>query len=162
MSKLTFDQLLNLKLLLSVEGIGPGRIRNLLAKFRTLEKIISADSKSLKEVEGISDNLTRRIQKINSQREVVESSLKKDLDLLDKINGKIITVWDESFPPLLKKIYDPPLLLYIRGSFLKEDEYSIAIVGTRGPTNYGKIQAEKIATELASQNITIVSGLARG
>ena len=162
MSKLTFDQLLNLKLLLSVEGIGPGKIRNLLAKFRTSEKILSADFKSLKEADGIGDDLARRIQKINSQRKNVESLLKKDLETLTKINGKILTVWDESFPSLLKKIYDPPLLLYIKGSFSKDDEYSIAVVGTRQPTNYGKIQTEKIASDLARQNITIVSGMARG
>ena len=162
MSKLNFNQLLDLKLLLSVEGIGPGKIRNLLAKFRTLEKVLSADYKSLIKVNGISDNLAKRIQRINSQRANVESLLKKEFEILTKINGKIITVWDESFPPLLKKIYDPPLLLYIKGSFLKDDEYSIAVVGTRQPTGYGKIQTEKIVTDLASQNITIVSGLARG
>ncbi|RPI75653.1 MAG: DNA-protecting protein DprA [Ignavibacteriales bacterium] len=162
MSKLTFEQLLDLKLLLSVEGIGPGKIRNLLAKFRSTEKILSASFKSLNEVDGISTNLAKRIQRINSNRNQVEETLKKEFNILDKINGNIITVWDESFPPLLKKIYDPPLLLYTKGSFIKDDEYSIAIVGTRQPTNYGKIQAEKIASELASQNITIVSGLARG
>ena len=140
----------------------PVRIRNLLAKFHTLEKVLSSNIKSLKEVEGISDNLAKRIQRINSDRNKVESTLKKELDILNKINGKIITVWDESFPPLLKKIYDPPLLLYVKGSFSKDDEYAIAIVGTRQPTNYGKIQAEKIASELANQNITIVSGMARG
>src|SRR5690554_2945562 len=162
MSKLSFDQLLDLKLLLSVEGIGPGKIRNLLAKFRTTERILSADYKSLIEVEGISNNLAKRIQKINLLRNELSSVLKKEIDILEKINGNIITVWDESFPPLLKKIYDPPLLLYTKGSFVKDDEYSIAVVGTRQPTNYGKIQTERITTELASQNITIVSGLARG
>jgi DNA processing protein len=162
MSELTFDQLLNLKLLLSVEGIGPGKIRNLLAKFHTLERVLSTNFNSLKEVVGIGEDLAKRIQRINLQRKNAESSLKRDLELLTKINGRIVTVWDESFPPLLKKIYDPPLLLYTKGSFLKDDEYSIAIVGTRQPTNYGKIQTEKIAAELASQNITIVSGIARG
>ncbi|OGU33595.1 MAG: DNA protecting protein DprA, partial [Ignavibacteria bacterium GWA2_35_9] len=54
------------------------------------------------------------------------------------------------------------LLIYTKGTFTRDDEYSIAIVGTRQPTNYGKIQTERIASELANQNITIVSGLARG
>jgi len=53
-------------------------------------------------------------------------------------------------------------LLYTRGKFVDSDDYSIAVVGTRQPTNYGKIQAEKIVTDLVAQNITIVSGLARG
>ena len=160
MSKLSFDQLTDLKLLLSVDGIGPAKIRKLLAKFRSIEKVLSGNLNSLREV--VNENLSRRIQKVNNYRKKIESSLTKELETLSKINGKIITVWDDSFPSLLKKIYDPPLLLYTKGTFTKDDEYSIAIVGTRQPTNYGKIQTEKIASELANQNITIVSGLARG
>ena len=160
MSKLTFNQITDLKLLLSVDGIGPAKIRKLLAKFRTIEKVLSASLNSLNEV--VNKNLAKKIQKINDNRKKIESALKKELNILSKINGEIITVWDDSFPLLLKKIYDPPLLLYIKGSFTKDDEYSIAIVGTRQPTNYGKIQTERITTELANQNITIVSGLARG
>lgn len=162
MGKLTFNQLLDLKLLLSVERIGPGKIRNLLSKFFTLERILSADFNSLTRVDGISTNLAKKIQFVNKTRSKAESNLKREIEKLKKINGRIITVWDESFPPLLKKIYDPPLLLYAKGSFTKDDEYSIAIVGTRHPTNYGKIQTEKIASELANQNITITSGMARG
>lgn len=162
MSKLSFEQLTNLKLLLSVEGIGAGRIRNLLAKFKTTEKILSADYKSLTEVDGISTNLAKRIQKVNASRNEIEEQLSNESEVLEKINGKIITVWDEAFPILLKKIYDPPLLLYTKGSFSEEDNYSIAVVGTRQPTNYGKIQTERITSELASQGICIVSGLARG
>ncbi len=160
MSKLSFDQLTDLKLLLSVDGIGPAKIRKLLAKFRTIEKVLSGNLNSLREV--VTENLAKRIRKINDNRKKIESALKKELDTLSKINGEIITVWDDSFPSLLKKIYDPPLLLYTKGTFTKDDEYSIAIVGTRQPTNYGKIQTEKIASDLANQNITIVSGLARG
>ncbi len=162
MSKLNFDQLVDLKLLLSVEGIGPGKIRNLLAKFRKLDKVLSSNMNSLKDVEGISDNLARRIQKSNNKRKDIELILNDELETLEKINGDIITVWDESFPPLLKKIYDPPLLLYAKGNFTNDDEYSIAVVGTRQPTYYGKAQAENIVADLSNQNITIVSGLARG
>ena len=160
MSILTFDQLTDLKLLLSVDGIGPAKIRKLLTKFRTIEKVLSANCNSLKEV--VNENLARRIQKVNYNRKKIESALKKELNILSKIDGDIITVWDNSFPSLLKKIYDPPLLLYTKGTFTEDDEYSIAIVGTRQPTNYGKIQTERIASELANQNITIVSGMARG
>ena len=51
---------------------------------------------------------------------------------------------------------------YILGEFTESDQYSIAIVGTRQPTNYGKVQAEKISMDLSKQGITIVSGMARG
>ncbi len=162
MGKLSFEQLTDLYLLLSVDRIGPAKIRNLLARFKKLSNILSAATPELIETEGISKELASRIRKISSQRDSIQKFLEKELKALDKIGARIITVWDEDFPPLLKKIYDPPLILYVLGKFDEKDKYSIAVVGTRQPTNYGKIQAEKIVTDLVVQNITIVSGLARG
>lgn len=162
MSKLSFDQLTDLFLLLSVEGIGPGKIRNLLAKFKSTKNILSSDYQSLLNVDGISTNLAKRIRKAAQEREISEKFTEKELKKLDKIGGKLISVWDEEYPSLLKKIYDPPLLFYILGELTESDKYSIAIVGTRQPTNYGKIQAERIAMDLAKQGITIISGMARG
>jgi DNA processing protein len=162
MTKLSLDQLTDLILLLSVEGIGPGKIRNLLSKFRTTDKILSADFDLLLTVDGISTNLAKRLQRININRNKVLEETSVELERLEKLNASIITIWDKDFPLLLKKIYDPPLLLYTIGNFLEADNYSIAVVGTRLPTNYGKIQAERITDELARQSITIISGLARG
>jgi DNA processing protein len=161
-SKLNFEQLADLLLLLSVDGIGPGKIRNLLARFKKVNKILSAPYSELVKSDGISKELASRIQKANSLRKVIEDQLDKDLIRLQKINGRIITVWDEEFPSLLKKIYDPPLLLYYKGHFNEKDNFAIAIVGTRQPTGYGKIQTEKITEELSLQGITIISGMARG
>ncbi|MCX8105108.1 MAG: DNA-processing protein DprA [Ignavibacterium album] len=162
MTRLSFDQLVDLFLLLSVERIGPAKIRSLLSKFRNLHNILNASVIDLQEVEGISKELSSRIRKISSKKEEVKEFVEKELSTLNKINGRIITVWDEDYPQLLKKIYDPPLLLYVKGKFDDRDDYSIAVVGTRGPTNYGKIQTERIVADLAIQGITIVSGMARG
>ena len=162
MTKLNFEELTDLKLLLSVEGIGPGKIRNLLSKFRTTEKILASQYSELIEVNGISTNLAKRIQRINHRRIIIQDELEKELTLLDKMRANIITVWDKEYPSILKKIYDPPLMFYTLGNFEEFDKYSIAIVGTRKPTNYGKVQAERFAADLVNQNITIVSGLARG
>ena len=149
-------------LLLSVDGIGPGKIRNLLAKFKNVNKILSSSGSELTKTDGISKELSSRIQKANSHRKDIEEQLEKDLSNLEKIGGRIVTVWDDEFPPLLKKIFYPPLILYFKGSFEDKDNYSIAVVGTRQPTSYGKIQAEKICEDLVLQGITIVSGMARG
>lgn len=147
---------------MSVDGIGIGRIKNLLAKFHSTEKVLSANLKELMEVEGLSLNLGQRIQRINDHRSEVEDILNYELENLYKINGSLITLWDNEYPALLRKIYDPPVLIYTRGKFQDLDDYSIAVVGTRQPTNYGKIQTEKIVSDLANQKITIVSGMARG
>lgn len=147
---------------MSVDGIGVGRIKNLLAKFQSTEKVLTASVKELMDVDGLSINLAQRIQRINDHRSEIENILNDELANLFKINGSLITLWDSEYPSLLRKIYDPPLLLYARGKFHDSDDYSVAVVGTRQPTNYGKIQTEKIVGDLASQKITIVSGMARG
>ena len=74
----------------------------------------------------------------------------------------MITYWDEAYPPRLKKIYDAPILLFYKGfpDVLKTD--SIAVVGMRNPSTYGKMITEKFCRELIGYNLSIVSGLARG
>jgi len=147
---------------MSVDGIGIGRIKNLLAKFHSTEKVFSANLKELMDVEGLSINLAQRIQRVNDHRSEIEDILNYELEKLYKLNGSLITLWDSEYPAILRKIYDPPVLIYTRGKFQDLDDYSIAVVGTRQPTNYGKIQTEKIVSDLANQKITIVSGMARG
>lgn len=147
---------------MSVDGIGVGRIKNLLAKFRSTERTLSASISELTEVEGLSSNLAQRIQQSNKHRNEIENIVNDELERLFKINGSIISLWDDEYPSLLKKIFDPPLLLYTKGRFNDVDDYSIAVVGTRQPSNYGKIQTEKIVAELTQQKITIISGMARG
>lgn len=162
MNRLDSQRLIDLKLLLSVEGIGPVKIRNLLAKFHSLDSILNANLNLLLQVDGINSTLAKKIIKINEKRRSLEPHIQKEMEKLVKLGGRIITIWDKEFPALLKKIYDPPLLLYVKGDFRENDNYALSIVGTRQPSNYGKIQAEKFASELAKQNITIASGLARG
>jgi DNA processing protein len=69
---------------------------------------------------------------------------------------------DDDYPRLLREIPSPPLVLYVRGSLLPADEVAVAIVGTRRVTNYGREMSRRLASELASAGVTIVSGLARG
>jgi DNA processing protein len=69
---------------------------------------------------------------------------------------------DNDYPFGLKQINDPPLILYVRGNILPEDTISIALVGTRMPTNYGRTASSMLARELAAHSVTIISGLARG
>lgn len=162
MSKLSFEQLTDLKLLISTEGVGPAKIRNLLKEFRSIDNVLSADTRLLANVEGIGTNLASRIRSIKNNRSIIQANLEKCLNKLETLNAELITVWDAEYPELLKKIDDPPLILYYIGNFAESDKNSIGIVGTRTPSNYGKTQAEKIAAELSLQGITIISGLARG
>lgn len=162
MTKLSFEQLVSLRLLLSVEGIGPGKIRNLLAQFKSLDNIFSASQIELTKTDQISQILAQRIRKASITRDTIRKKIHDENCRLEKMGACIITIWDKEYPPLLKKIYDPPLILYALGSFAESDNYSVAIVGTRQPSNYGKLQAERFSSDLSMQGITVVSGMARG
>src|SRR5712692_6479928 len=74
----------------------------------------------------------------------------------------ILSLEDPAYPPQLKQIYDPPLVLYVRGNMAAISLPGIALVGTRHPTPYGTGMAERLACDLAARGLVIFSGLARG
>jgi DNA processing protein len=74
----------------------------------------------------------------------------------------LVGVEDSSYSAQLKQIYDPPLVLYVRGNVEAVAQPGIAIVGTRHPTPYGLGMAERLACDLAARGLVIFSGLARG
>ncbi|HEX9006493.1 MAG TPA: DNA-processing protein DprA, partial [Bacteroidota bacterium] len=71
-------------------------------------------------------------------------------------------LWDEEYPPHLRAIYDPPPLLFVRGTIEPSDASSVALVGTRAPSAYGLQAAQRFAAGLARLGVAVVSGLARG
>lgn len=75
---------------------------------------------------------------------------------------KKISINDAEYPGILKKIHSPPKVLYINGSFKEEDDFAVAIVGSRRASRYGIEMSEKLGYDLALRGITVVSGMARG
>ncbi len=147
-------QLINLS---AIPGVGATRIRSLVAHFKSTESVFSASIKQLCEVDGIE---LKTAQNIKQYRDFEFGT--SQLERAKRAGIEIIDFWDELYPENLKRIYDPPAFIFIKGSLEKTDRYAIAMVGTRMPSSYGKLVAEKIAAELAQQGLTIVSGLARG
>jgi predicted Rossmann fold nucleotide-binding protein DprA/Smf involved in DNA uptake len=86
----------------------------------------------------------------------------KEVAALRKVGGKLVNWKDPEYPQSLLQIYDPPVMLYVRGDAEILNSPSLGIVGTRRPTVYGSHMAERMGRELASRGLTIVSGLARG
>ena len=86
----------------------------------------------------------------------------KEVDALRKVGGKLVNWKEPEYPQALLQIYDPPVLLYVRGDAQVLNSPSLSIVGTRRPTVYGSQMAERMGRDLASRGLTIVSGLARG
>lgn len=86
----------------------------------------------------------------------------KEVDALRKVGGKLVNWKEPDYPQALLQIYDPPVMLYVRGDAQILNSPSLSIVGTRRPTVYGLQMAERMGRDLAARGLTIVSGLARG
>jgi len=140
-----------------VKGIGPGRLRALLARFRTPARVFRASRSALTGVDGIGRATAASICEFDDH-DAVERQLRR----AEELDATLIAPWDARFPERLKHIYDPPALLWMRGTLTAADERALAIVGTRRCTDYGRAQARHFAGELARHGVTVVSGLAYG
>jgi DNA processing protein len=102
----------------------------------------------------------------NAVKSIVQTRPKVDLDAeLSRLNAlgvRLITHHDPAYPARLKEIHDRPALLFVTGEIKPEDEWCVSVVGSRQPTIYGRQVAEEMASALAQNRITVVSGLARG
>jgi DNA processing protein len=136
----------------------------LVNHFKDPHLVITASAKELMRVEGIEKKLALTI--VNFFRDCgadqVKSWVEKQLSLAQRVNARVVTFWDKEYPESLRKIYDPPPLLFVRGSIERDDKYSVAIVGTRSASDYGNHWAQRFASELGKRGITTVSGLAHG
>ena len=151
---LDIPNLLNLSI---VAGIGPMKIRALIAKFKSAENVFKAPLKELMSVNGIDIKTAQKIKSF-SNFEFGERQHKK----VSSFGAEIVTFWDEKYPAILKNMADPPAIIFIKGNLTIQDKYAISIVGTRVPSYYGKLITEKLSNELSRRGLTIVSGLARG
>lgn len=138
------------------EKIGPQRIKKLLNYFSSLENAWRADEYDLVK-SGLEENL---IKEFCAGRILIDPE--SELEKLTKENISVMTILDENYPKLLKEIYDPPSVIYVKGQILPQDEKALAIVGTRVPSSYGQQATSHLAGQISQAGLTIVSGLARG
>lgn len=139
-----------------VRGIGPARLRALLDCFGSVESAWRAPVAELQRA-----GLDRRsLANLLEARKNVD--LAAELDHVREAGVTLLTWDDQEYPERLKTIYDPPPTLYVLGELSPRDEWSVALVGTRRASVYGKEVARVLATELARAGVTVISGLARG
>jgi DNA processing protein len=141
-----------------VLGIGPVRFRMLLAYFQDdVAAAWQADSQTLARV-GLDQ---KTIDGFLKQR--ADTSPQRELERLQKLRVRVITLKDKDYPPLLRDLLNAPPVLYVAGTLKpEEDRFALAIVGTRKVTAYGRQVTEQFAQELAKGQVTVVSGLAHG
>ncbi|HTP00142.1 MAG TPA: DNA-processing protein DprA [Anaerolineales bacterium] len=139
-----------------VRGIGAVRMQALIDRFGDAASAWRADPAELRDC-GLSQKIVERLLELRSTLDLTQLS--------ERISAQgihVITCQDDTYPARLKEIEQPPPLLYVRGELLPEDDFSVAIVGTRRITPYGRQVTEELAGFLASNGITVISGLARG
>jgi len=140
-----------------VPNLGAYRIRLLMQRVAHPQEIFRLDSETLMRIDGIGPTVAKSIQTFNQWDEV-----DRLLDLTLKSGAQIISYQDKHYPKLLLEIFDPPILLWVKGSTDVLDTSGVAVVGTRRVTQYGKEKAAAFAEALVRNGLTVVSGLALG
>ena len=136
--------------------LGPARLKLMLSYFKKAKKIWMCSKKELMEVGLLEKKIVAFIDFRNS------FDIQKYFKRLESSLVKVTTIFDTGFPKNLKGLDGSPLVLYYKGSLKSLKSKSVAIVGTRQMTSYGREVTERFSSELGQAGITIISGLARG
>jgi len=140
-----------------VEHVGPVRARLLLEHFGDAPNILAASKSQLLRVRNIGEETAEAIA--GWEKSV---DLTGELKRISEFGCHVLISSDENYPSSLREIYDPPLVLYVKGELTAKDKNAVAMVGSRQTTHYGLETARKLAYQLAYVGVTVVSGGARG
>jgi len=140
-----------------IEGVGPVRVRQLLDHFGDAPAILRASKPALLQVRGIGEDTAASIAEWEKGVD-----LAGELKRIREYECRIVIASDDDYPHLLRQIYDPPLVLYVKGTLTGQDKNSVALVRSRQTTSYGVETARKLGYQLAYVGVTVVSGGARG
>ncbi len=140
-----------------VEHVGPVRVRQLLEHFGDAPAILHASKQQLLQARNIGEETADAIA--NWEKNI---DLAAELKRIAEFGCRIVTQAEPEYPELLRQIYDPPIVLYVKGELLTKDKNAVAMVGSRMTTHYGIEVARKLAYQLAYLGVTVVSGGARG
>ncbi|MBL0106119.1 MAG: DNA-protecting protein DprA [Ignavibacteria bacterium] len=158
----SFEFLKYIYLLTQVNKLGNVKIRKLMNHFSSPENFYNCKINDLKRINGIDESISREILSGIRDKEKYFREFDEIFSRAERSEIKLVCISDKEYPENLKRIFDTPVLLYYKGNLSESDKYSLSIVGTRNPTEYGKYNCEKFTDELSGLNIPIVSGFARG
>ncbi|MCF7869985.1 MAG: DNA-processing protein DprA [Candidatus Omnitrophica bacterium] len=144
-------------ILLNLAGIGPAKVKKIIEYLPDLDNILKLKDSNFRNFSFLGK---KDIDKIISLKN--STLLENELKLIERYKLKVVDLFDSDYPYYLKEISSPPLVLYLKGNIKLLGKESVAIVGTRTPTNYGKETAFNFSYKLSSLGVNIVSGLALG
>ena len=142
--------------LTSVEGVGSVAFHNLLSVYGSPRRVFEAALSELEQAAGLNHKTARNIKEFRGWERA-----RAEIERAEREGVSIVTCRDPVYPERLRRIYDPPPLLYIKGS-LDGADIPVAVVGSRSASPYGRYVTERLCRELAQRGVTVVSGLARG
>jgi DNA processing protein len=151
------DPILRLSL---VQGIGPGRLAQLIRYFGSAVEVLSARAAALRAVPGIGGELARRIRAASAP--TATADVRRALERLRRLGAVALTPDDPCYPPSFHRLDDPPYLVFVAGDLRVLRLPGLAVVGTRSPSPYGREVAHRLSHDLSLRGFVIVSGLARG
>ncbi len=141
-----------------IPGLGSVRIRALLEFFGSAELVLAAPENMLQQVPRVGAALAAAIADWRNC-----TNVEAELRLAEQWDTRIVTITDADYPAALRRMDDPPIVLYVRGEWNPEDgERSVSLVGSRLASPRGLTLARRFARELGDSGVTIISGLARG
>lgn len=158
----SFEFLKYIYLLTQVNKLGNVKIRKLMNHFSSPENFYNCKINDLKRINGIDESISLEILSGIKNKEKYFREFDEIFSRAERSEIKLVCISDKDYPENLKRIFDTPVLLYYKGKLSETDKYSLSIVGTRNPTEYGKYNCEKFTDELSGLNIPIISGFARG
>lgn len=140
-----------------VPEVGPVISRKLLSAFGSPENIFQAGMSELEAVKGLSREKAQSIRDFGQW-----DAADRCLDTLEKKSVQAVRCTDAAYPAQLREMPDAPIVLYMKGGYVPEDRFSIAVVGSRRHSHYGEAATQSLCGELSLRGFTIVSGMARG
>ncbi len=143
--------------LIRADGVGPAIFARLIKRFGTADRVLGASVAELAKINGLGFKTAEKIAATHDNFDPAP-----ELELAHRLGVWIVNLDDERYPPVLRRIYDPPPVLYVKGSLIREDNLAISIVGSRRCGTYGREQSSRFAHFLGSAGFTICSGMARG
>ncbi len=139
------------------KDVGPVTVRKLISGLGSPGKIFSSPLRRLAEIPDIGEARAQKIAAFDGWDRV-----ERERSAIDALRVNVVPYTDPSYPAALRDFDDAPILLYLKGAITPEDAYSVAIVGSRHMTEYGRKVAHMMAAGLAERGITVISGMARG
>lgn len=148
--------------LVLTRGLGPKLIARAVERCGSAEGVLGASAAVLGEVEGISVKNAGKLKRAIDASAEAGGPADREIELAAKHKARILAIDSPAYPGLLRPIDDAPPILWVKGKLAKSDALSLAIVGSRKCSHYGREQADQIANGLAHAGVTVVSGGAYG